>query len=172
VCGGSIFKEIDLGQLAADIPVEEIQYNPESYSALILYHKEPKGTISLFSSGKFSLAGAKGIDEAHTVKENFVADLNSTLNEEVSDISFEIRYLVCKGDLGQDINLSEAMISLGLEDTEYEPEQFPALLYQPSGGKFATIFGTGKIILSGKDSLSQIGTFYNEIAEQLVRDDK
>jgi len=49
-------------------------------------------------------------------------------------------------DLGCEVNLEALAIALGLEHTEYEPEQFPGLNYRPSPYEVTfLIFASGKI---------------------------
>lgn len=57
------------------------------------------------------------------------------------------------GDLGQPVDLSAVSILLGLESTEYEPEQFPGLIYRPQESPFVLlIFASGKVVITGGTS--------------------
>jgi len=61
-----------------------------------------------------------------------------------------IQNMVAVYDLGSEMNLNLVAISLGLERIEYEPEQFPGLVYRPSDLKVvALLFGSGKVVLTG-----------------------
>lgn len=63
---------------------------------------------------------------------------------------FEVRNLVCTADIGKDLNLNKIMIELGMENVEYEPEQFPAAVYRsPSVDCTILIFSTGKVVITG-----------------------
>jgi len=44
----------------------------------------------------------------------------------------EVSNIVATADLGSNISLEVLTIELGMERTEYEPEQFPALIYRGS----------------------------------------
>lgn len=129
----------------------------------------------LYNSGKFSLAGSKSTREIREVRNLFQRQLEQMLGEDLADFEFEIRYLVGSGDLGVEINLNQVAIGLGSAHTEYEPEQFPALFYQPSNGNwFCSIFRTGKIVISGardEQELTKIFDEINEKIEQLVQSD-
>jgi transcription initiation factor TFIID TATA-box-binding protein len=47
-------------------------------------------------------------------------------------------------------------ISLGLESTEYEPEQFPGLVYRaPDGNGTIIIFASGKVVFTGFGSVNE-----------------
>jgi transcription initiation factor TFIID TATA-box-binding protein len=69
---------------------------------------------------------------------------------------FKIQNLVCKTVLGGDLNLNTLAIGLGLEHTEYEPEQFPGLIYRnPNFECVALIFSTGKAVITGSSDLGE-----------------
>lgn len=71
----------------------------------------------------------------------------------VSDIEnteFGVENVVCLGDLGREVDLSSIMVVLGLENSEYEPEQFSGLVYRPPQRKYTMmIFYSGKVIITG-----------------------
>jgi transcription initiation factor TFIID TATA-box-binding protein len=58
--------------------------------------------------------------------------------------------MVCSYDLGMKINLNKVVMALSFESIEYEPEQFPGLVYRiPDPKIVALLFSSGKIILTG-----------------------
>jgi transcription initiation factor TFIID TATA-box-binding protein len=64
---------------------------------------------------------------------------------------------VCSYDIGKYINLNKVVITLNLENIEYEPEQFPGLVYRIADPKIvALLFSSGKIILTGGKNLDDI----------------
>jgi len=61
-----------------------------------------------------------------------------------------IRNIVSSADLGERIDLNAVAVGIGLEDIEYEPEQFPDLVYCPEEREVvALLFGTGKTVITG-----------------------
>jgi len=65
--------------------------------------------------------------------------------------------MVCSYDLGKYINLNKVVITLNVENIEYEPEQFPGLVYRIKDPKIVVlIFSSGKIILTGGRNLEDI----------------
>ncbi|MDO8728240.1 MAG: TATA-box-binding protein, partial [Candidatus Methanoperedens sp.] len=53
-------------------------------------------------------------------------------------------------DLKRVLNLNAVAIGLGLENVEYEPEQFPGLVYRMSTPKVVLlVFGSGKLVITG-----------------------
>ena len=168
VGGGNLNRKFDLAQVYSDFPNREIEYFPESFSAVVIRYSDPKATIMLYRSGKYSLAGAQTTKDAVDASSRFVEDVERMIGQSLSDVCFEIRYLVATADLGASIDLSEAMIILGTENTEYEPEQFPGLFYTPPETDwFVSIFTSGKVMISGCSSKQEIGIVYTKIKEEL-----
>lgn len=53
-------------------------------------------------------------------------------------------------DLGREVNREALAIPLGLEHTEYEPDQFSGLIYHPAQYKVTLlVFASGNIIIGG-----------------------
>jgi transcription initiation factor TFIID TATA-box-binding protein len=69
---------------------------------------------------------------------------------------------VSSADLGETLNLEAIAIGLGLEDVEYEPEQFPGLVYRLDDPRVVILlFGSGKAAVTG-------GTTSEVVESQLV----
>ncbi len=65
--------------------------------------------------------------------------------------------MVCSYDLGKYINLNKIAVTLNVENIEYEPEQFPGLVYRIKDPKIVVlIFSSGKIILTGGKNLEDV----------------
>jgi transcription initiation factor TFIID TATA-box-binding protein len=74
-----------------------------------------------------------------------------------SEPKVAITNIVCSYDIGKYINLNKVVITLNLENIEYEPEQFPGLVYRIKDPKIvALLFSSGKIILTGGKNLEDI----------------
>jgi transcription initiation factor TFIID TATA-box-binding protein len=76
--------------------------------------------------------------------------------------------MVCSYDLGKYINLNKVVITLNVENIEYEPEQFPGLVYRIKDPKIVVlIFSSGKIILTGGKNLEDIRKGLDVLEQQL-----
>ncbi len=61
-----------------------------------------------------------------------------------------VQNIVASVDLGSQLNLTAIAIGLGLENIEYEPEQFPGLVYRLDSPKVVVLmFGSGKLVVTG-----------------------
>ena len=79
----------------------------------------------------------------------------------------EYTALVASGQIGVDLNLNN--LAMSLENTEYEPEQFPGLVFKlggKEGAKKATflLFSNGKIVCTGTKSEKEV----NEAVDMLI----
>jgi transcription initiation factor TFIID TATA-box-binding protein len=76
-----------------------------------------------------------------------LADLGAI--ESPDDTEFLIQNVACTGSLESEQNHNTVTIQLELR-TEYEPEQFPGLIYRPESYKCVLlIFGSGKVVITG-----------------------
>jgi len=46
------------------------------------------------------------------------------------NLEIVVQNMVATADLGGELNLDEVAVAFGLENVEYEPEQFPGLVYR------------------------------------------
>ena len=76
--------------------------------------------------------------------------------------------IVASSDLGQEIDLNAIAITLGLDRVEYEPEQFPGLVYRIEEPKVVLLlFGSGKMVCTGAKKPQDVETAVLKITEEL-----
>lgn len=167
VGGGRLGQEVDLRSVDKDVNNVETEYDPERYPALIFRLEEPKATIMLFTSGKYSLAGARSQKTAQEANQYFLSILKPLLGG-FTNTNFEIRYMVCVSDIGKELDLHQVVLTLGIDETEYEPEQFPGVFYRPTRQNwFVIIFSSGKIILNGEPDLDSMTMAFEQVKENI-----
>jgi transcription initiation factor TFIID TATA-box-binding protein len=77
--------------------------------------------------------------------------------------------MVCSYTLGKFININRLSVTLNLENIEYEPEQFPGLVYRIRDPKIVVlIFSSGKIILTGGRNMEDIKKGLDILEEKLA----
>ena len=156
--------EFDLERLAEDLP--NCEYDPGDHRSLI-YRSPNVGsfTVLLPPRGRVSVAGAKSKQEIEKGIEEFVTELRSLgLNKEYSEI--QIENVVATGYVGHSINLNAAVITLGLESTEYEPEQFPGAIFRTLEG-VVLIFSSGKVVITSVRTYERVISSFRNIKEKL-----
>lgn len=148
VATSGIDQELDLGTLASDL--HATQYQPDQFPGIVYRVHDPKAAVLIFDSGKIVCTGAKGVDEVYTAFDDVFEELRELGLDVPADPEITVQNIVSSADLGHQLNLSAIAIGLGLENIEYEPEQFPGLVYrleQPA--VVALLFGSGKLVIAG-----------------------
>ncbi|MEA3429951.1 MAG: TATA-box-binding protein [Nanoarchaeota archaeon] len=155
--------KLQLEKIASTL--SNVEYNPEQFPGLVMRIKEPKSSALLFSSGKVVCAGAKTIEDANKSVLKIIDNLKK-LNVKITiKPTLKIQNLVGSGALGLDLNLNE--LTMKLSNTEYEPEQFPGLVYkikEPHPASFL-LFSNGKIVCTGTKNEEEM----NKCVEQLIK---
>lgn len=168
VVGAADFgRELDLMPLAMDLTGAE--YDPENFPGLLYRMQDPKATVMIFESGKATVTGAASTATMRSAFETCVAALRD-LGVRMDDApSIEVTNIVTRADLGEHLNLNAVAIGLGLEQTEYEPEQFPGLVYRLDTPEVAALlFGSGKMVVTGADERESIETAVEMVATRLA----
>jgi transcription initiation factor TFIID TATA-box-binding protein len=87
---------------------------------------------------------------------------------DIPEYEFDQATAVFMEDLDREVNLEALAIALGLEKTEYEPEQFPGLIYRPTQFEVTLlIFASGKVIIGGTSNRSEANRSIEHLKEEL-----
>ena len=128
----------------------------------------PKAAFLIFTSGKVVCTGAKNVEDVVTVIHNVAKKIGSLGVEVVEDPQITIQNIVASADLGTKLNLNAIAIGLGFENIEYEPEQFPGLVYRINSPKIVVlIFSSGKLVVTGGKSPDDCQRGVEIVREQL-----
>lgn len=161
-------RQLDLSALSSDL--NNTDYHPETYPSMIYRPFGSDNSVSVLtpSSGKLAIVGAKNTHELQQGTTIFLEELDRLgipIETKVEDIL--IQNIVANYDLGLELNLSVVALSLGLEDVEYEPEQFPGIVYRSSGDSTILIFSTGKCVITGAKTFQEVVRARDEVVEIL-----
>jgi transcription initiation factor TFIID TATA-box-binding protein len=159
-------KELDLNSLA--LSLNGAEYDPQIFPGLVYRLKDPKTATLLFRSGKLVCTGAKTHDQVKRAIDTVVANIQKSGIDIDDSPDFVVQNIVASADLGQPVNLTSVVISLGLERVEYEPEVFPGLVYRMTDPKVVILlFGSGKLVCTGARQPSDVEQAVKNIAEEL-----
>jgi transcription initiation factor TFIID TATA-box-binding protein len=148
VASTAIGAELDLNQVISIF--EGAEYNKERFPGVVYRTTSPKTAALIFGSGKIVCTGAKSIADVGTGLSKVFDKLREMGTQIVDKPEIKIQNIVASADLGTVLNLNAVAIGLGLESVEYEPEQFPGLVYRMSSPKVVMLlFGSGKIVITG-----------------------
>lgn len=82
--------------------------------------------------------------------------------------TLEVKNLVCVGEINQNLDLERIAIEAGLERVEYEPEQFPGLIYRATDSKAVhLIFASGKVVITGTSTIDAAEQSFRKITDEL-----
>jgi transcription initiation factor TFIID TATA-box-binding protein len=148
--------------LEHDIPLEKMaatlsntEYNPEQFPGLVIRIKEPKTSALIFSSGNVVCTGARSIEKVKESIEKIIKSLEKIGIKIKIKPKINIQNIVASGSVGMDLNLNTLAMKLG--NTEYEPEQFPGLVYKLDEAKATfLLFSNGKVVCTGTKSEEQV----------------
>ncbi|EMA46606.1 transcription factor [Halococcus morrhuae DSM 1307] len=143
-----VSQELNLESVAMDL--EGADFDRDKFPGVVYRVQDPHAVALIFRSGKIVCTGAGSVPAVHEALE-IVFETLSDLGIDVSENpNTEVQNIVTSGDLGERLNLNAIAIGLGLEDVEYEPEQFPGLVYRlDEPDVVALLFGTGKTVIVG-----------------------
>ena len=167
IVASTIFADkLDLDVIATSL--EEAEYEPEQFPGLVYRLSNPKTATLLFRSGKANCTGAKNIEDVRKTVD-IIADKLKKLSVKVhKDLEIVVQNMVATADLGGELNLDEVAVAFGLENVEYEPEQFPGLVYRVKEPRVVMLlFGSGKIVCTGGRNTEDVSTAVQNLSEKL-----
>ncbi len=169
VASASLEKDIPLIKLAEALPNTE--YNPEQFPGLVMRIKEPKTSALIFSSGKIVCTGAKSMAKVKEAVRKIIQNIEKIKIKITVDPQIKVQNMVASGSIGMDLNLN--MLAMELENTEYEPEQFPGLVYKLPGTRATfLLFSNGKIVCTGTRSETKLRESVDLLVTTLLKVNK
>jgi len=168
---GSLGRELDLEVLVSSLQNHlnsSIDANFTSAGMATIRLEEGGPAYTLYRTGTFQIRGAT--DEEHlTESADRFREVLSEIGVKVPDYEFSHVTSVFMEDLGREVNLEALTIALGMEDTEYEPEQFPGLIYRPPDHEVTLlVFASGKIIVGGTTDRNEAKSAVQQLKDELA----
>ena len=168
--------------LEHDVPLEKMaatlsntEYNPEQFPGLVLRIKDPKTSALIFSSGKVVCTGARTMDDVDASIQKIIKSLEKIGIKITVKPEPKIQNIVASGSVGMDLNLNT--LAMKLRNAEYEPEQFPGLVYKLADSAAdvkATflLFSNGKVVCTGTKSQDEVYRALDKLIENLKKVNK
>jgi transcription initiation factor TFIID TATA-box-binding protein len=155
---------LDLAKLAAILP--DISYNPDEVPALVLQFIKPRSVVTFFSTGTVFVTGPKNMDE--------ISDIIKMLNDRLTVVGVEcektpevlVQNITVSTELHRTVDLQ--FLAKSLQNTEYDPKQFPGLVYKGDDpNTVILLFNSGKIVCNGT-RLEEITVALDKMMEKLL----
>ena len=170
VATASLGKDVSLTKLAK---MPNTEYNPEQFPGLVLRIKKPKSAVLVFSSGNLVCTGTKSTTQVREVIQQVIKQI-AKIGVRITDKpKITVQNIVASGSIELSLNLN--LLALELENTEYEPEQFPGLVYklvEPTATFL--LFSNGKLVCTGtknraqlEDSMKQLNRNIKEVLKRI-----
>lgn len=159
--------KLDLDMLANKLKGAE--YEPEQFPGLVYRLTEPKVAMLIFSTGKVNCTGAKSVEDAKLAIQILIQDLQELGVRLSKEPVIKVQNLVSTANIGKKLDLNE--IATGWpEETEYEPEQFPGLVYRMKDPKVVLLlFHSGNIVCTGAKATEDAERALDKITNELKR---
>lgn len=165
VASTDIKKIISLDKLLGILEASE--YEPEQFPGLVYRLDEPRVATLIFRSGKIICVGARSTAAAKEALRKTVRNIKKIgirINE--NKIRVKIENIVVAVNLNKDLNLDQ--LAFQLEESEYEPEQFPGLVYRIYEPKVAfLLFSSGRVVCAGAKSMDDVKLAVKRLEKKL-----
>lgn len=143
-----------------------VTYQPDQFPGLILRLEKPKTTALIFKSGKMVVTGAKSTKMLIQAVKRIIQLLKKHGIVITGRPKIQVQNIVASGDIHAHVNLERAAYLL--EDSMYEPEQFPGLIHRMRDPRVVLlIFSSGKMVITGAKEESEVEDAVVKIALRL-----
>jgi len=155
------------------IPLEKMvehlkgsEYEPEQFPGLVYRVKDPKTAMLIFSSGKIVCTGARSVADVKKAVAIVAKMIRSLKLDVPKKYNIQIENIVASAQIPGRLDLDK--IAFELENTEYEPDQFPGLVYRMKDPKAALLlFSSGKVICTGIRKIKDVEYAMNYVFKEL-----
>jgi len=131
-----------------------LDFDPDRFPGMTYKIAEPKVCALIFRSGRIVITGAKKLDDIEIALDITYKALAAESIPLWPSYDYTVGNVVVTHDLGKELNLAHLTLALPMARTEWEPEQFPGLIYRLNGlSAVCLIFSSGKCVITGNQSL-------------------
>ncbi|OGI15065.1 hypothetical protein A3K63_05210 [Candidatus Micrarchaeota archaeon RBG_16_49_10] len=156
--------KIPLEKLLEDL--EGADYEPEQFPGLVYRVKDPKAAVLIFSTGKIVCTGARNVEDVRTVVKKVVKAIRETGIGNPKKYDIRVENIVASAQIPARLDLDK--IAFESENSEYEPNQFPGLVYRLKDPKATLLlFGSGKVICTGTGKVEDVEHTLNTLFKEL-----
>lgn len=166
VASTTLARSLDLKEVAKVL--KNAEYKPERFPGIVYKLDKPKTAMLIFRSGKVNCTGGRTIEDVRRAITVVTERLKKAGIKAYKDPKIQVQNIVAVYDLGSKINLNLIALTLNLENIEYEPEQFPGLVYRVYEPKIVMLlFGSGKVVCTGAKDKKDIAQGLEKLIKEL-----
>ena len=154
---------IDLDKISRKLP-DGVEYFPDNFPGVVYRMKKPKASFLIFSTGKSTCTGTSSEADAKEAIKNMLKLLKG-VGVDVKVSKIVIQNIVASTNLDTKLDIDK--MAFDLENSEYEPETFPGLVYKTKGSVTFLIFSTGKVVCVGARTTKDIKDSLDSLVKKL-----
>lgn len=156
---------VDLDEVAASF--HDVKFEPDKIVRAVISLRDPKATIGIYTNGKLVCMGIKSVEDGTRafLKLEDLFQGHPTLDGLHIEGEPQVQNVLATSSLGFSLDLDD--LSSHFEGANYDPTEFPGLIVKMNGSATATLYGSGKIIFMGVDSVERMREFVNNLLEKV-----
>ncbi len=166
VISADIYARLNLEFLVRKL--DDISYDPETFPGAIFKIKKLNASFLLFDTGRVICTGTRSFKAAKEAITELTKRLRKLKISITKKPTMRVTNMVASGAVGGVLNLNRLVFKL--DNTEYEPEQFPGLVYHmPKSHITYLLFSTGKIVITGARTEKEVKDALKILIKQLTK---
>lgn len=168
VATGDLDTRINFADVLDRVDLSHLRYDPDVHQGLELRFIEEGPLVTVYATGKYIIR-APSLDALYNTRKEFLQLFNEQgFIDEPDDETFDINNVVGSGDIEREVAVEPLEEDLDVREATYEPEQFPALRCKLHDHKpTILLYRSGKVIITGADSVEGAESAYEEFLEKL-----
>jgi len=158
--------EFDLEKLTKS--VDGTVYDPEVFPGVVYKSKHPRASFLIFASGKMNCVGASSMRDAKQAILELTRKIRAAHIEVKTEPKVKVQNIVASVNFGRKFDLDH--IARSFDNTEYEPEVFPGLVFRLDDPKAVLLlFVSGKGVCAGAKSIKDVKRAAQKTSKILLR---
>ena len=167
VAYAKISELLDIELISEKLP--NSSYNPDELNGISLKFDDLKIATIILSNGKVVCTGAKKIEDAESIIKKIAKQIKNIGFETEKKYKVKIENVIASTDVKQELHLASIANALILQNVDYEPEEFPGLIYRMEKfGVVVLLFNSGKIVCTGAKKIEDAKKAINEMIDKLA----
>lgn len=165
IASSKISDSLNINKLSIDLP--ESEFNPEAFEGLTIKYQNFGTAVILLSNGKVVCTGAKDLE---TVDKSIKRIYNKLkrIGQDLIKNEIEIENIIVSTELQKPLNLDSIAKGLMMKNLDYEPDQFPGLIYRIENiCGIIMLFSSGKLVCTGAKSLEEASQYIEDFKGKL-----
>ncbi len=143
-------------------------YNPKRFPGVVYKSVHPSPSFLIFASGKMICAGASSMKDANRAIRKLTRKLREANIRVKAEPKVKVQNIVASVNFNRKFDIEN--IARRFENTEYEPEVFPGLVFRLEDPKVVfLLFVSGKGVCVGSKSMKDVKRAAQEISKILRR---